>query len=201
MATALLAACFETETSDETLAPLPLPAVTTTAVPPTAPAAPVTAGAPVTAAGPTTTLAEQPVGEWDGAAFDIGRIIDTDMIDDLYVAIDFDRYTYLDPAIGPVDAAGLRSEPAPYWWADPPFENNNPSTREFVLAPNVELVRLSPAGDDAACTDPPPVPLPTPIWEGVDISFLDTNAARQSYAILTYAPTGAVTRVRFTHGC
>jgi hypothetical protein len=39
------------------------------------------------------------------------------------------------------------------------------------------------------------------VWEGVDISFLDTRAARRSMAIVTYAPTGAITRIRFTTGC
>src|SRR5918995_2146421 len=135
------------ERSTDTLAPLPtvgttttLPATTTT-VPAAATTTPVTVG-------PTTTLADQPVGDWDGARFDFGRIVDDGSTDDdLYRTIELDRYSYLSPTIGLVDAAGFSEEPVTYWWLDEPYENNNPGTREFVLAPNVELLALSEEGE------------------------------------------------------
>jgi hypothetical protein len=185
-----------TETAD-TLAPLPIPSTTSTTLAPTTTTIPATAP---TAPAPTTTLADQPVGDWDGAQYDFGRVVDDGDIDDIYRTIEFDRYSYEHPTLGLVDAAGFREEPITYWWLDEPFVNNNPSTREFVLAPSAELLVLSEEGEEEACADPPPTQLPPPVWEGVDISFLDTRAARRSMAIVTYAPTGAITRIRFTTG-
>jgi hypothetical protein len=194
------AGCVEESGSDATLAPLPIPPIGATTTTVAAAVTTTTAPAATTAVAPTTTLAAQPVGEWDGAQFDIGKIVG-DGEEDIYRTIELDRYSYQDPTIGLVDAAGLTYEPLPYWWTESPFVNNNPATRVFVLAPNVELLTLDPSGNDAACTNPPPVPLPEPQWIGVDISFLDTGAARRSIAVISYAPTGPITRIRFTHGC
>lgn len=191
--------CLEsTETSSDTLAPLPIVTTTTTTLPPTTTTIPPP---PPTAPAPTTTLAPQPVGDWDGARYDFGRVVDDGETDDIYRTIQLDRYSYEHPTLGLVDAAGFRDEPVAYWWLDEPYVNNNPSTREFVLAPNAELLALSEEGEEEACADPPPSQLPRPVWEGVDISFLETRAARRSIAIITYADTGAVVRIRFTRGC
>ncbi len=192
--------CLESTETTDTLAPLPIVTTTSTTLPPTTTGATVAAST-TTLPAPTTTLAPQPVGDWDGARFDFGRIVDDGDIDALYRTIELDRYSYEHPTLGLVDAAGFREEPLTYWWLDEPYENNNPSTREFVLAPNAELLVLSEEGEEEACADPPPAQLPRPVWEGVDISFLDTRAARRSIAIITYAETGAVVRIRFTHGC
>ena len=196
------AGCIEPEErSTETLAPLPTVGTTTTVPATTTTVPPVATTTPVTV-GPTTTLADQPVGEWDGARFDFGRIVDDGETDDeLYRTIELDRYSYLSPTIGLVDAAGFSEEPITYWWLEQPYENNNPDTREFVLAPNVELLALADEGEEAACAEPPPAQLPPPVWQGVDISYLETGAARRSIAIMTYAANGAVSRIRFTHGC
>lgn len=181
------------EESTTTLAPLP---TVTATIPPT-----TTIGATTTMP-PTTTLAEQPVGEWDGARFDFGRIVGDGLTDDgIYRTIELDRYSYRDPSGVLVDAAGFTSEPLPAWWREEPWENNNPDTRQFVLAPNVELLALSDADDEVACADPPPAELPAPQWLGVDPSYLDTGRARDSIAVITYAPTGAISRIRFTTGC
>jgi hypothetical protein len=192
------AGCIEPEErSTDTMAPLPTVGTTTTV-----PASTTAVTAPPVTVGPTTTLADQPVADWDGARFDFGRIVDDgETDDDLYRTIELDRYSYLSPTIGLVDAAGFSDEPITYWWLEDPYENNNPDTREFVLAPNVELLVLSEEGEDVACTEPPPAQLPPPIWEGVDISFLETGAARRAIASITYAENGAVSRIRFTHGC
>jgi len=195
---AALAGCVEEKVAEETLAPLALPSTTTTLAP--APAATTTTAVVVAAEAPTTTLAPQPVGEWDGARFDFGRVVDDDE-DGIYRTIEFDRYSLQHPTIGLVDAAGFSEEPLTYWWTTQPYVNNNPSTRQFVLAPNAEILTLSDEGEEAACADPPAAIPPPPVWRGVDVSFLDTRAARNSIAIVTYAPSGAITRLRFSHGC
>lgn len=191
----LAAGCAGDTSSGDTLAPLPVPEPVDTTVPPP----PSTSSVPPSTT--TTTIAAQPTGEWDGARFDIGTIERIGEDGD-YRTIDFDRYSYQDPEIGLVDAAGLSAEPRPLWWeGDGPFENNRDDVREFVLAPSVELLRLSEEATEAACTDPPPPQRPEPLWAGVDISFLRTGAARRQIAILTYAPNGPVIRIRFTRGC
>jgi len=156
----------------------------------------------VSATAPTTTLADQPVGEWDGAAFDIGRITSIGATDDGgYRTIDFDRYSYLHPSLGAIDAAALQQEPLPVWWQVEPFRNNNPGTRQFVLAPDAELLTLSDGGRVTACVEPAPDPLPEAVWATVDPSALDELVADAPLAVLTFAPNGPVTRIRFTHGC
>jgi hypothetical protein len=188
------AGCARDTASSDTLAPLPVPEVVET----TAPPPPTTV--PATIATTTTTLPEQPVGDWDGALFDIGEIR-SDGESDGFRTIRFDRFSYQDPDVGLVDAAGLRAEPLPAWWQESPFENNRDDVRRFVLSPTVELLRLAEDDEDVACADPPPPTPPEARWEGVDISFLGTRAARRSVAILTYAPSGPVIRIRFTRGC
>ena len=187
----------ETElTTGTTMSPLPTATSST--------AAPTTSTTPPTASAlaPSTTLATQPVGEWDGAQFDFGRITGSGETDDgLYRTIQLDRYSYRHPTLGLIDAAGFTEEPVAYWWREEPWENNNPSVRQFVLAPNVQLLALSEDGEELACGDPPPAELPAPVWIGVDPSFLRTNAARTSIAVITYAPSGPVTTIRFTRGC
>lgn len=184
-----------TPASTSTLAPLPT--VTTTTLAPTTTVAPT-----VAAAGPSTTLADQPVGEWDGARFDFGRITGDGVTDDgIYRTIELDRFSYRHPTLGLVDAAGFTEEPLPVWWREPPWENNNPAVRELVLAPNALLETLAPDGEDVACAEPPPPEVPSPVWVGVDPSYVDTRAARNSVAVITFAPNGAITRIRFTHGC
>lgn len=193
-----MAGCVETSRSTETLAPLPTVATTATTAPATTTTVAPAATAPASA--PTTTLADQPVGDWDGARFDFGRVVGSGE-EDIYRTFELDRYSYEHPSLGLVDAAGFQEEPLAYWWIDEPYVNNNPTTREFVLAPNAVLQRLSEEGEDVACAEAPPAQLPPPVWTGVDISFLDTRAARNSIAVVTYAPNGAVSRIRFTHGC
>ena len=195
---ASILSCATQEQADDTLAPLPVPSViatTTTPVPVTA--APTSAPSTV-----ATTVPDQPVGEWDGARFDVGSIEDVDDLN-VYKSMQLDRYSYQHPTLGLVDAAGFSEEPIAYWWLDDddPYENNQPNSREFVLTPNVELLVLAEDGEEEACEEPQPIPLPEPVWQGVDISYLDANASRRAVAILTYAPNGAVTRVRFTRGC
>ena len=188
------AACASDAESGDTLAPLPVPDPVPTTEPPT------TTTVPATVATTTTTLPPQPVGEWDGARFDIGTIEDSGE-DDGYRIIRFDRHSYHHPDIGLVDAAGLNAEPLPTWWREDPFENNSNDVRTFVLSPNVELLRLAEDDEEAACAEPPPATPVEPRWEGVDISILRTRAARRDMAILTYAPSGPVIRIRFTRGC
>jgi len=201
--TVAVTACVEdaATTTQATLAPLPLPLPSSTTMTTTlAPDPAATTTVAVVVQAPTTTLAPQPVGDWDGARFDFGRVVDDDE-DGIYRTIEFDRYSYQHPMIGLVDAAGFIEEPLPVWWTTEPYVNNNPSTRRFVLAPNAEILQLSEEGEDVACADPPPAAPPAPVWQGVDVSFLDTRAARNSIAIVTYAPSGAITRLRFTRGC
>lgn len=200
-ALAVLAGCEtlreETELTIGTTMP-PLPTVTSTTAATTTTAVPPSASV----AAPSTTLAEQPVGDWDGARFDFGRITGTGETDDgLYRTIQLDRYSYRHPTLGLIDAAGFTEEPVAYWWREDPWENNNSTVRQLVLAPNVQLSALSDDGEETACGDPPPAELPAPVWIGVDSSFLRTNAARTSIAVITYAPSGPITSIRFTHGC
>jgi hypothetical protein len=149
---------------------------------------------------PSSTLARRPVGDWDSARFDVGRITGMTTIDD-FPAIQFDRYSYQDPQAGPIDASGFDEEPVVYWWVEEPFVNQSTTVRRFVLAPEVEVLVLADTGEDEACTTPRPDRLPRPTWTTMEMSFLETDNATQAYASLTYSDDGLVERVRFTRGC
>jgi hypothetical protein len=151
-------------------------------------------------ASPSSTLTPRPVGDWDDARFDVGRIAGMTKIDE-FPAIRFDRYSYQDPQSGPIDATGFDNEPVKYWWTNEPFVNQSTTVRRFVLAPDVEVLVLADAGEDRACTTPQPDPLPPPTWTTVQPSFLDTENATQAFASLTYSEDGLVEQVRFTRGC
>lgn len=201
IAVVTVTACGSATDSDagDTLAPLPVPDLVSTTEPEVTVAV-ATTGATTTPDTVATTLLDQPVGDWDGARFDIGAIERVGDLDS-FRTIDYDRFSYQHPTIGLVDAAGFTEEPVPYWWVDDPLQNNQSTEREFVLTPDVELLALAESGEEQACAEPRPAILPSPVWEGVDISFLDTRAARDAVAVLTYNANGAVSRIRFTSGC
>ena len=69
-----------------------------------------------------------------------------------------------DPAGRTADAGGLTEEPVVAWWRTSPFSNVRVQTRTFVLAPDVEVLTLDPAGRGAACAAPPPASPPPPVW-------------------------------------
>jgi hypothetical protein len=190
------AACAESDDAGDTLAPLPVsgptppPVVVTTATPfASVPAA--------TVASTFDTDVPDLVGDWDGAAFDVGVI---DRVGELggYRTIEFDRYSYRDPERGVIDAAAFTAEPIVYSWRMSPFVNVQEQLRTFVLAGDVELLVL---GGDAAEPCRGRGPPPRPDWISVDSSYLDLPAATEDIASLTYSPGGQVVRVRFTHGC
>ena len=109
--------CVSESNSTETLPPL-VSRDTTTLSEPEASAPPIgtdseTFATPLSVeptvslgASPSSTLARRPVGDWDDARFDVGRIAGMTKIDD-FPAIRFDRYSYQDPQSGPIDATGF----------------------------------------------------------------------------------------------
>jgi hypothetical protein len=198
--------CADDDKSDETLAPLVSPSTlagaaapddsagetfaTPLSVEPTAP--------PIDAS--SSTLEPLPVADWDGAAFDVGRITGTTEVDD-HPAILFDRYSYDDPQRGAVDATGFTDEPVQFWWVTEPYFNISSSVRRFVLAPDVRVLVLSDAGADRACVEPQPDPLPEPTWSPVETSFIASPNAATAFATLVYSDAGLVEQIRFTSGC
>jgi hypothetical protein len=206
LAVALGAGCAGED--DDTLTPLsiagpaPTPpgsAVTTVAAGPTTPG-----GLPRPTAGTTSVTTSDetaPTGDWDGVAYDVGRIerIGTE---GAYTTIDLDRWSYRGGDGPPVDATGLTSEPVVGWWRERPFTNQNVRLRTFVLAPDVEILTLDPAGRAAACsraTDPPPAS--DLAWVEAGSDALDDATDEGTFALITYSDTGQVARLRLTHGC
>ena len=188
---------------DDTLQPLPIEGATAPA--PTTSVSSVTSAAggtraPTTATQATTTSAVAPIGDWDGARFDAGTIQTLSTVGG-HQAIGFDRYSYVDPTRGAVDAAGFDEEPIAAWWRTSPFTNVRVQLRTFLVDPGVEVLVLDPAGRARACVDPPPSSPPAPTWEPADIDALTDPANVGAIALLTYSPTGQVTRIRLTHGC
>ena len=190
----LLAACSGDGRADETLEPLPIEGGTTVTAAPTEPPASTTASTEV----PTTD--PPPIGEWDGARFDVGVIDTVTEVDD-YQAIGFDRYSFNDPERGTIDAEAFDEEPVAAWWRESPYVNIRVQPRTFVLDPDVEILVLAESGRGRACADPPPAQPPAPTWDEADVELLDDPAAAGRIATLTYSPTGQVTRIRFTGGC
>jgi hypothetical protein len=203
-AAALAGAACSSGGDDDTLQPLPIAGGTmpplTAAVTSTSPgtAAPAATSTPAPAATTSTTI--EPSGDWDGASFDVGTVV---AVTDLAGrrAISFDRYSYTQPGGQTVDAAGLRAEPLVAWWRVSPFSNVRVQLRTFMLADDVEVLTLDPAGRAAACVDPPPAAPPAPRWNATTVDALAGPAAPTTIATLTYSSTGEVTRVRFTAGC
>jgi hypothetical protein len=184
---------------DEALVPLPVdlatlvsaPAETTLSVIGAATTAPAT-----TSTSTTTTVAGVPVGDWDGARFDVGTIASVGQLGG-YRTISFDRYSYQHPTLGLVDAPALADEPIAAWWRVSPFSNVRVQLRSFVLDPDVEVLVL--ADDARACDDPATVPAPR--WEPAGVAVLGQPESITAIATLTYSPTGQITRIRLTRGC
>ena len=187
-------------TDEDTLQPLPIEGATAVA-PSTSAAVVIPPSATTTSSvAATTTAAATPIGDWDGARFDAGTI-QTLSTTGRYRTIGFDRYSFTDPAVGTIDAAGFDTEPLVAWWRTSPFTNVRVQLRTFVLDPAVEVLVLDPAGRARACAEPPPTTPPTPSWAPADLDALEDPAYVGAIATLTYSATGQVTRIRFTAGC
>jgi hypothetical protein len=197
---------------DDTLPPLPIeggtaapaptpfvtlgaPSTTSTTLAP-APAATTTTTTVVTA----TTSAAAAAGDWDGARFDLGVITALTKVGALE-GISLDRWSYTSPDGRLLDASSFDAEPIVAWWQASPFVNVNPRTRTFVLAPDVQVQLVDPAGRATACTDPPPASPPAPTRTPATVAALSDPANTGTVAILTYGPTGQVTKIRLTRGC
>jgi hypothetical protein len=186
----------------DTLQPIPIQGGT-------APASPsalvtVTTSATTTTTVPMTTTsagsATAPAGDWDGARFDAGTISALTKVGALD-AISFDRWSYTAPDGSRTDAPHLAAEPVVAWWRTSPFANVQVRNRTFVLAPDVEVLVVDPAGQAAACADPPPAAPPAPSWTTADVAALSDPANAGMIATLTYSDSGQVTRIRITRGC
>jgi hypothetical protein len=195
---------------DDTLAPLPIEGGTAAAVvtatastqastttAPVLPRAPMADPSASTTA--TSTTPAVATGDWDGARFDVGTI-DGVTTTGAATSIALDRWSYTGPDGATVDAGGLRAEPVVAWWRTSPFSNVRVQTRTFVLAPDVEVLVLDPAGRATACAEPPPATPPVARWVESPSSSIEPSAPGE-IAVLTYSDTGLVTRVRVTRGC
>jgi hypothetical protein len=195
-----LGGCGDDDDASDTLPPLPVSVVATTPAlgSTTLPGSSVTATTETLTLPPTVTDGGPLVGDWDGAAFDVGVIHDVGELGG-YTTIDFDRYSYRDPERGVIDAAGFVEEPIAYAWTESPFVNIQEQLRTFVLADDVEVLVLGGAAAARSCRDRRP--LPAADWIPVGVAFLDQGAATEDIASLTYSDDGLVTRIRFTRGC
>jgi hypothetical protein len=198
---AAVTGCAGSDDSSDTLAPLPISVAVTTPTPD----ATLSSQSSSTVESTTETSATSEVtdnatlvGDWDGAEFDVGVIDGTGELGG-YRTIDFDRYSYRDPELGVIDAAGFVEEPIAYGWAESPFVNIQEQLRTFVLADDVEVLVLGGAAAGRSCQDRRP--LPPADWIEVGVSFLGRPAVSDDVASLTYSDDGLVTRIRFTRGC
>jgi hypothetical protein len=200
-AVAALAACSGGGGGD-TLQPIPIQGGTAAAptVAVTATMSTTTTTVPVTAAVTGSVAGGGPVGDWDGARFDVGTISGLTKVGALD-AISFDRWSYTAPDGSRTDAPHLAAEPVVAWWRSSPFANVQVRNRTFVLAPDVEVLVVAPAGRDAACADPPPAVTPAPSWDTADLAALSDPDNAGTIATLTYSDSGQVTRIRLTRGC
>ena len=134
-------------------------------------------------------------GEWDGARFDVG-VIDT--VSELggYVTIGFDRFSYVDPQRGTIDAAGFEEGTGDHVVAHTsPYANVRVLPRTFVLDPDVEILVLDEAGAGRPrLRRPTAVDATGPIRlaHQADLDLLDDPAAAGRIATLTYSPTGQI---------
>ena len=118
-----------------------------------------------------------------------------------YTSIELYRWSYTGPDGRTVDAGGLDAEPVVAWWRTTPFSNLRVQLRTFVLAPDVEVLTLDVADQAAACADPPPAGAAAPEWAESGTSALGEATTDGTMAILTYADTGLVSRIRLPRGC
>jgi hypothetical protein len=183
---------------DDTLQPLPIEGATV-ATDSTSVAEPPSPGS-TTAPVATSTSVSAPIGGWDGARFDAGTIT-TLSTAGTSRTIGFDRYSFSDPAVGTIDADAFDEEPLAGWWRTSPFSNVRMQVRTFVLAPDVKVLVIDPAGRASACAGPPPASPPKPSWKTAGLEVLEDPAYVGAIATLTYSPTGQVARIRFTRGC
>ena len=183
-----------------TLQPLPIEGATAAASTTSPTVATPAPQATTSSLAATTTSTATPIGDWDGARFDAGTI-QTLSTTGTYRTIGFDRYSFTDPAVGTIDAAGFDAEPLVAWWRTSPFTNVRAQLRTFVLDPAVEVLVVDPAGRTRACLEPPPASPPAPSWQPADLDVLEDPAYIGAIATLTYSATGQVTRIRFTQGC
>ena len=204
----VVVACSCASDDDDTLQPLPIEGGTVAPIEETGPALaappsttpgglPLPTGDP--AATGTAAVEQAPTGDWDGARFDVGTIDSVSALG-AYSAIELDRWSYTRPDGTTVDAGGLDDEPVVAWWTTSPFSNVRVQTRTFVLAPDVEVLTLDPAGRSAACAGPPTADPPDPEWITSGTSALGTMTPGDM-AVVTYSDEGLVTRIRLTRGC
>lgn len=140
------------------------------------------------------------MGDWDGARFDVGTVEEVATLG-AYTSIELDRWSYTSPDGQTADGTSLTAEPVVAWWRESPFSNMSERLRTFVLAPDVEILRLEAASRAAACSGPPGADPPDPEWEPAGSSALDEAMVEGTFAVITYSDTGLVTRLRLTRGC
>ena len=192
---------------DDTLQPLPIEGGTAapTPTPFVTVGPPVTTSTTIAPATTSTTIAAvttvaAAAGDWDGARFDIGVVTALTKVGALD-AVALDRWSYTAPDGRLLDATSFDAEPIVAWWQASPFVNVNPRTRTFVLAPDVQVQLVDPAGRTTACVDPPPAAPQAPTWTPATVAALSDPANTGTVAILTYDETGQVTKIRLTRGC
>ena len=161
------------------------------------------ASTPGSVATPTTTLAEQPVGEWDGAKFDIGRITSVGTTDDGGYPHHRLRPVLVPPPVPRGDRRGRTpAGAAPGLVAGRALGQQqpwDPSVRAGPRCRGADAVRRWPGGGLCRARPRPVARRRCGSWS--DPSALEGLAADAPLALLTFAPTGPVTRIRFTHGC
>ena len=155
--------------------------------------------APAPIADPSASATpDAPTGDRDGTRLDVGTIESVATLG-AYTTIALDRWSYTGPDGATVDAGDLEAEPVDAWWRTSPFSNVRVQTRTFVLAPDVEVLTLDPAGRAAACAATAPARPPAPEWTASGTSALGATAG--DMALLTFSDSGLVSRLRLTRGC
>ena len=94
------------------------------------------------------------------------------------------------------------AEPVVAWWQASPFVNVQPAHPDVRAGARRRRCSSSirPAAA-RACADPPPAAPPAPTWTPATVAALSDPANTGTVAILTYGPTGQVTKIRLTRGC
>jgi hypothetical protein len=135
-----------------------------------------------------------PESDWvPGLQYNLGVVDGVTDIDG-HPAITYDQVK-LASGGGFLEGTGFSEEPVVAWWPEQRIENISSRERTFLLAPDVEVLRLDTDREAEACAAADGSVPPT--WERID----DVTSGVHEYASLTFSDSGLVERIRFTHPC
>jgi len=144
----------------------------------------------------STTTGVRGPGDFEGQRYDFGAITKLNLADGVY-SVTFDRQQLYTDDGSLQSGTDFSEEPILFGNTDVPYINETTRTRRFVLAQDVEVLRIAdpvPCASDEVVADP--------IWEPIEIEALMNGAWKDRLMdTLTFSTDGDVTRIRLSTGC